>query len=232
MSFVFDERLSDSPFVERIWRTENQAPGNFTSIAVSHWEMVITKYQGKIEMTIRGPETQASNADAPADAEFFGIQFKMGTFLSAIPATKLVDGGILVPDAGSQKFWLDGSAWQFPNFENADTFVGQMVRRNLLCRDEIVTEALGGHIKDLSVRSVQRRFLRATGITHTAIEQIKRARQAQGLLEQGVSILDTVDLAGYSDQPHLTRSLKRLVGQTPAQILNSSIPNNFTPTNI
>jgi hypothetical protein len=33
------------------------------------------------------------------------------------------------------------------------------------------------------------------------------------------SILDTVDLAGYADQPHLTGSLKRYMGQTPAQIL-------------
>jgi AraC-like DNA-binding protein len=39
------------------------------------------------------------------------------------------------------------------------------------------------------------------------------------LLEQGVSILDTVEQAGYFDQPHLTRSLKRYVGYTPAQIL-------------
>ena len=28
--------------------------------------------------------------------------------------------------------------------------------------------------------------------------------------------------AGYADQPHLTRSLKRFIGQTPAQILRSN----------
>ncbi len=42
------------------------------------------------------------------------------------------------------------------------------------------------------------------------------------LLQQGVSIVDTVDQAGYADQPHLTRSLKRFIGQTPAQLLAAS----------
>jgi AraC-like DNA-binding protein len=38
------------------------------------------------------------------------------------------------------------------------------------------------------------------------------------LLQQGVSILDTVYEVGYADQAHMTRSLKRLIGQTPTQI--------------
>jgi AraC-like DNA-binding protein len=33
-----------------------------------------------------------------------------------------------------------------------------------------------------------------------------------------VSILDTVGEAGYYDQAHLTRSLGKLVGLTPAQL--------------
>jgi hypothetical protein len=37
----------------------------------------------------------------------------------------------------------------------------------------------------------------------------------------GVFRLETLWQAGYADQPHLTRSLKRFVGQTPAQIVHS-----------
>jgi hypothetical protein len=33
-----------------------------------------------------------------------------------------------------------------------------------------------------------------------------------------VPIVDVVHLAGFFDQPHLTRSLTRFVGKTPAQI--------------
>jgi AraC-like DNA-binding protein len=41
------------------------------------------------------------------------------------------------------------------------------------------------------------------------------------LLEQGFTIADAIYQAGYADQPHLTRSLKHFVGQTPAQILRT-----------
>jgi AraC-like DNA-binding protein len=36
---------------------------------------------------------------------------------------------------------------------------------------------------------------------------------------RGDSIADVTHEAGYFDQPHLTRSLKRLIGQTPAVLL-------------
>ena len=43
MMFNFEERFSDSPFVERIWRAQTERTGPFLSIATSHWEMVISK---------------------------------------------------------------------------------------------------------------------------------------------------------------------------------------------
>jgi AraC-like DNA-binding protein len=39
-----------------------------------------------------------------------------------------------------------------------------------------------------------------------------------------MSILDAVHQLGYSDQPHLTRALKRLTGHTPAQVIGSRLP--------
>ena len=64
--------------------------------------------------------------------------------------------------------------------------------------------------------------MRATGITYNTVRSIERARYATILLKEGMSILDTVDQAGYADQPHLTRSLKYFIGQTPAQIANQN----------
>ena len=43
----------------------------------------------------------------------------------------------------------------------------------------------------------------------------------QALLAAGCSIANTVFMAGYADQPHLTRALKQLTGQTPAQIVRA-----------
>lgn len=220
--FFVDSRASDSPFVETIWRSQSDRSGEFLSVAVSHWEMVITQLAGNIQVSVRGPETQAQPAHCPADGEWLGVIFKLGTFMPHLPTVKLVDDSITLPEAGSQSFWLHSAAWELPTYENVDLFIARLVREGLLVHEPIVAATLQNQAINLSVRSVQRRFLHATGLTHGAVHQIERARRAAALLQQGVSILDTVEQVGYADQPHLTRSLKRLVGQTPAQLLSQT----------
>ena len=222
MEFDFDMRPSDSPLVESIWRTQSVGGGSFMSTAASQWEMVVTKQKGKITLSIRGPETKASPAPIPEDAEFLGIIFKHGTFMPHLPATKLVDEEIHLPETVKNSFQLHGATWQFPDFENADTFVDKLVRENLLVQDQVVEDVLRGQTKDLSLRSLQRRFLHVTGLTYKAIQQIERARHALALLQSGIPIPETAYRAGYFDQPHLTRSLKLFAGQTPAQIVKLS----------
>ena len=117
------------------------------------------------------------------------------------------------------RFWLNGSAWDYPDFENAETFVERLVHDGLVAMDHSVTGALKGEPMKANIRTAQRHFLLATGVTHGAIRQIERARHATRLLKEGVVIADAVHEAGYYDQAHLTRSLKRWVGQTPAQVL-------------
>ena len=129
-----------------------------------------------------------------------------------------------LPDATRSSFWLAGGAWPFPDYDTADAFVARLVREGLLVQDPIVTAALAGHATDLSLRSVQRRIVRATGLTQQTIRQIERAHAAAALLAQGVAILDVVDHLGYADQPHLTRALRRFIGDTPAQLLRQGRP--------
>ena len=229
MIFNFEERLSDSPFVERIWRTQSERTGDFLSVAASQWEMVVSKYRGETTVTVRGPETKATSMHVTLiGGEFFGIVFKYGAFMPHFPVSDLVDGDVDLPDASSKSFWLNGSAWPFPNYENADTFVDRLVRESLLDCDPIIETVLRGEPQELSPRSVQRRVLQATGLTQSSIRQIERARHATMLLQQGISILDTVERAGYSDQAHLTRALKYLIGKTPAQIINKSEPEQMS----
>ena len=224
MSFVFDERSLNTSFVETIWRTQTGqgGSGSFMSLAESHWGIVVTQQYGKTIFTVRGPESKAMPAPVPENAEFFGIIFRLGTFMPHLPNIKLVDDELHLPAAASKSVWLHGSSWQLPNFENADTFVERLVREGMVVRDPVVQDTLQGHLPDVTVRSVQRRFLRATGLTHGAIRQIERAHKAAALLRQGVSILDTVYEVGYADQPHLTRALKYRLGQTPAQLIREN----------
>jgi hypothetical protein len=229
MIFEFEERLSDSPFVERIWRAQSERTGSFLSIAASHWEIVVSRYQGETAVTVRGPETRVTPMNVTlVGSEFFGIIFKLGIVMPYLPASALVDGDVDLPDASSKSFWLNGLVWQLPSYENADTFVNRLIHEDLLVRDPIVESVLRGEPQELSPRSIQRHFVQATGLTHGMVRQIERARYATILLQQGVSISDTVDLAGYTDQPHLTRSLKQLVGKTPAQIIRKDEPEQMS----
>jgi len=229
MIIIDEERASDSPFVERVWRSHSEGVYPFLSIAVNHCEFVVSRLQDKVSMMLRGPETKATPVgDSPAEGEWFGVLLKLGTTLPYLPTNQLVDGGVDLPTASSNSFWLGGSVWQFPDYENADVFVERLAREGLLLRDPIVEAAVQGQSKELTQRAVQYRFLQATGITQNMTRQIARARYATVLLQQGVSIPDTIRQAGYYDQPHLTRSLKRFIGQTPAQLLHHTQPEQLS----
>lgn len=225
MVFTSEARPSDSPLVEKVYRARTVQRGVFISTAASNWEMVITRYQGRTSLTVRGPETKATSADVPPDAEMVGIIFKLGAFMPHLPVRTLRDrNDLTLPEATNQSFWLLGMAWRLPDYENADTFANRLIREGLLAQDPVVDAALKGQPQDLTRRAVQHHFVVATGLTHNTIRQIERAYRAETLLQQGISILDTVYELGYSDQPHLTRSLRRFLGRTPAQIARGQQP--------
>ncbi|MCI0609065.1 MAG: helix-turn-helix domain-containing protein [Anaerolineae bacterium] len=222
MKFDFDTRPSDSPFVESVWRTETAGGGSFISTAESRWEMVITKQMGKFTLSIRGPETKASPALVPeGHVEFFGIVFKRAVFMPNLQKKYLVNEALHLPQSTRNAFTAIGGVFEIPTFENADTFVTRLMRNELLTHDQIVDDVLRGQTRDLSLRSLQRRFLHVTGLTYKTIQQIDRARQALTMLQEGKPIVDVVYEAGYFDQPHLTRSLKLFAGQTPSEIQNN-----------
>jgi len=219
---TFEDRASDSPFVERVWRSRSEHAGTFHSIAACHWEMVVTRREGRMSLNVRGPETQATTADCPAEGEWLAIRFKLGTLMPLLPPGDLRDRrDVTLPHATGRSFWLHGSAWDYPDFTNAETFVNRLVHAGLIVTDPVVDTVLRGRSQEQSTRTAQRRFLKATGVTRNTIHQIERARHAVNLLRGGVSILDSVYEAGYYDQAHLTRSLKHFIGLTPGQILRA-----------
>jgi AraC-like DNA-binding protein len=185
--------------------------------------MVISKWRGHLSISLHGPETGATRKAFPVQGEWLGIAFKLGTFVPQLSPGSLLDGSIVLPGTTGRSFsWLH-STWQFPNYENADTFVDQLVRSGIVAHDPIVSAIQQGQSPALSLRSIQYRFLHVTGLSQRTIRQIERARYAASLLRQGASIFDTVSEAGYSDQPHLTRALKHFIGHTPAEIPTTPI---------
>jgi AraC-like DNA-binding protein len=94
------------------------------------------------------------------------------------------------------------------------------VREDVLVRDPIVAAVLRGASPDVSERTIQRRFVAATGRTRGAVRQIHRARQAAILIQEGVPAHDVIHRLGYFDQPHLARSLTRYIGRTATQLID------------
>jgi hypothetical protein len=69
-------RGSNSPFVERVWRSHSARTGVFHSIAACSWDIVVMRLEGRTTLIVRGPETKATMADCPPQGEWFGVRFK------------------------------------------------------------------------------------------------------------------------------------------------------------
>lgn len=132
-----------------------------------------------------------------------------------------MDGEITLPNS-INGFWMHGSSWEFPTLDNGDVFANRIVRAQLVHHDPVVSDAYAHAGSGLTTRLIQRRFLAVAGLSRTALWQIERARAAAQLLQQGASIADVTFQLGYFDQAHLTRLVRRLIGQTPAQLQSAT----------
>jgi hypothetical protein len=220
MSFVVEARPSDSPFVETVMQGHTAGSGTAIRPAECSWHMVLVNLNGAVQFRVVGPLTAAGELPYIEGVELLWIKLKLGTFMPHLPTTDFRDSEAVLPDAASSSFWLKGSAWPYPTYENADTFVTRLVREEILTVDPVVTAVLQGRLPadEVASRTLRYRFARATGLSQKHIQQVERAQRAAALLRHGVSILDAVHELGYYDQPHLTRSLKRWIGHSPAQI--------------
>jgi AraC-like DNA-binding protein len=222
MGFIVEQRASDSPYVETVMHGRTANGGTTIRPAESHWHMVLVQHLGETRMLAVGPWSTTGVLPYVEGVELLWIKLRLGAFMPHLPTARLLNSETPLPGAASKSFWLNGSAWRFPDYENADTFVSRLVREEVLAWDPVVNAVLQHQGPKMSPRTVRHRFLRATGLSQNQIHQVARARRAEVLLRQGRSILDTVDEAGYSDQPHLTRSLKHWIGYTPAQLVRLS----------
>lgn len=218
MSIVYTERNSEAPYVETITWGQTVTAASPIRPAEINWHLVFSKRHDRVYPLVVGPWTTAGSVTYDAGAEILWIRFRPGVFMPHLTPRHLLNMETALPQASDNTFWLKGAAWQFPNVENVDTFVKQLMRAEVLVCDPVVTAALQNRPQAVSERTVRHRFLQTTGLSQNYMRQVQRAHQAAALLRQGVSIADTMYDTGYYDQPHLTRALKQFIGYTPAQI--------------
>ena len=206
--------------LERVWTAACDSPTDFSSMASVHAGIAFARIGGTTTVHLRGPETKATTLSCPPGAEYLGAVFRLGAYLPAFPPARLANlQDAILPTLSDGRILLDGRAWEMPTPQNVDVFLDRLERAGLLVFEPRVEELVyGDDTRTVPERTTQSRMLRAVGLSRRTLRQIERARHAARLLRAGVPILDVVVAAGYYDQPHLTRSLRRLIGHTPAEV--------------
>ena len=182
--------------------------------------VAFARIAGTTTVHLRGPETKATTLSCPPDTEYFGAELRVGAYLRPFPPARLANlQDAMLPTLPDGRILLDNGAWEMPTPQNLDVFIEHLERAGLLVFDPLVDELRhGGTVGNVPERTAQSRFVRAVGLSARKLQVIERARYAARLLRAGASIADVVRDAGYYDQPHLTRSLRQLIGHTPAVV--------------
>ena len=81
MTIVFEERPSQSPYVDMVMHGLTLADGAPVRPAEINWHMVFSKHEGKIYPIVVGPWTSSGEIHYEADAEILWVKFKLGTFM-------------------------------------------------------------------------------------------------------------------------------------------------------
>lgn len=213
----------EGPLVQ-VWSAQCDSPTDFSSLASIHPGIGFARAGGVTTVHLRGPATRASTLSCPRDSEYFGADFRLGAFLPMFPPAGLANlQDAVLPTLPDGRILLDGHAWEMPTPQNLDVFIARLQRAGLLVVDPLIDELRHWEPRTMPRRTAQSRFVRAVGLSRRKLQVIERARRAAGLLRSGGAIADVACAAGYHDQPHLTRSLRELIGHTPAEVASGEV---------
>lgn len=218
MLFERSERASDSPFVKSITRSVYGGHSADLVVPDGSWDLLIITHRGASKVLVTGTTTRPVTSINDEGDELLCISFKPGIYNPYLPPRDLRDKGLMLMQRNRRSFELGSETFEIPNFENVDDFIARISKAGLLAKDDLVEAALSGDPKAASARSLQRHFLASTGLTFNFYQQLERAHRAEELLRAGSSAVDVALDLGFTDQSHMTNSLKALLGRTPSQI--------------
>ena len=210
-------RSSDSPLIHSVSHWTIGSEEKILAFPDGLWDLVVYKQENRVSLFFTGQTSCAVPLPFAAGDEILTISFKASTYLPFLPATHLLDRAEILEIQG-RRFQLGWDSLEIPGFDNAEDLVRLLQKREVIQSDDLVSSYLTGQPMAASLRSVQRHFMAVTGMSPRKFSLIERARKAVDLLQTGLPASQVAVDAGYSDQPHLCRSLKAIMGQTPMQI--------------
>jgi hypothetical protein len=216
LRFEHRDAETGASIVDRVWRTWSDTSGTMTSAARTSCQLILTRTRGHLFASVRGPETTATTAPVPPNAEFLGIRFALGAVLRPHPAASIVDGYATLPVTESNRIVVGGEDWEAPTYENAEHFLRRLQGAGLLASSHL--PGAGHPVGNRSQRTLQRRYRAISGLSQTAVTQIDRVNAAATMLREGLDWRAVVAGLGYFDQAHLAHALRRYVGYTALEL--------------
>lgn len=227
MSLVWTERLSDSPLVESVWLKKTFGNGVHSRIPDSSVNLIIVRDPRQVQCYINGPTTSGRVITYEADSETIGIRLKPELYLANVSTEAILNGQLDLAIVRKNYFKLEGRILPLFDFSNIEPLVEYLWTLGILRRNAYVHDVVSGSklYADVSTRTVQRHFMQDIGLTPHYLLQAQRAHRAMSLIKQGVPALRVSNDLGYSDQSHMIRSLKNILGHTPTQFM--SLPQKY-----
>lgn len=219
MTQIHTSRTSTHPLIDRVWETKNIEDGVYLATPDGAWDLIVMiQADGSKSMAIAGQATKSVHVPYQAGSGGVVVSFAPNAYLPHTPGEKLLDAMEFLPNTDEGHFEYQGHTFAFPTFENAEEIVNEMIIKGLIASDELIRSLRDGTPRAASTRAFQRHFLKATGLTQKQFQQIKRAQEAVTLLKEGKRPIEVAADAGYSDQPHLAKSLKKIMESKPSSV--------------
>lgn len=213
-------RESRSPHVNLVWWAEIDEDSTYVDAANEFWGLSFGEgaVGGAMTATLIGPTTDPRTLDMRAGERAWGVELAAHVFVRGLAKSHLV-GELRPLDTDGAWFELAGIRLPIPDLDGLEYLVGVLLRQGVLVADHRVAAALSGDGGRWSERTLHRSVAETTGLGRKRIEQLRRARTAYALLQEGLSLAEAANAAGFADQAHMTRAFTALAGQSPARIL-------------
>jgi AraC-like DNA-binding protein len=234
--------LSDE--VEAVWTSVSDRAGSYRVLPDGRCDIIVRFDAGQkpitdIAVVITGPLTRFYDVAIEPGMGFVGVRIRPGCFEKVLgfePAD-MANSNLIGPDAlaacPALKTLCAPAQDQAELVARVTDFVRQRVadsrlKLTPLCRSVISAfHASGGRLRisevaemhNISERTVQRLVVKATGLTPKAFAAVLQFHRALRLLrDHHLSPAGAALEAGFSDQAHMSRVIRRMGGFSPARL--------------
>jgi hypothetical protein len=214
-------RPLDSKLAHSVTWSRFTSDGHFLALPDNLWDIVVMRRQDRLSVMRTGLTTRPDTVTYSAGDEMLVISFLPHCFTPSRLGDAMRNEACFLELFGRHAVRLGAAFHETPTFENAEGFVERLVAAGAVEVNTVVESIVQGPSRAVTERTMQRHFLKTTGLTYKHFTMIERAQKAASLLRMGKPAVEVALALGYSDQAHMINSLKRILGRTPGEIARS-----------